>query len=133
MAATNLNIRTDSDLKKRAERIFSDLGLNMSSAVNMFLKAVVRENGIPFDLKMERATVEVIPERQIEPVKKTSGKSAKAAVKPAAKSTAKKTAEKKPAEKKTAVKKTAKKAVKKKEEPKNPANLIDELINSLED
>lgn len=48
MTTTNLNIRTDKDVKKRAERIFSELGLNMTSAINMFLRAVIRENGIPF-------------------------------------------------------------------------------------
>ena len=45
---TNLNIRTDKDVKERAEAIFSELGLNMTSAVNMFLRTTIRENGIPF-------------------------------------------------------------------------------------
>ncbi len=53
MATTNLNIRTDKEIKEQAEQIFSDLGLNMTTAVNMFLRAVIRENGIPFDLKLE--------------------------------------------------------------------------------
>lgn len=52
MTTTNLNIRTDKDVKKRAERIFSELGLNMTSAINMFLRAVIRENGIPFSPKL---------------------------------------------------------------------------------
>ena len=52
--STNLNIRTDQEIKERAELIFSELGLNMTTAVNMFLRASVRENGIPFDLKLER-------------------------------------------------------------------------------
>ncbi|OLR56459.1 damage-inducible protein J [Hornefia porci] len=53
MATTNLNIRTDKEIKEQAEQIFSDLGLNMTTAVNIFLRAVIRENGIPFDLKLE--------------------------------------------------------------------------------
>lgn len=53
MATTNLNIRTDKEIKEQAEQIFSDLGMNMTTAVNMFLRAVIRENGIPFDLKLE--------------------------------------------------------------------------------
>ena len=53
MATTNLNIRTDKEIKEQAEQIFSDLGLNVTTAVNMFLRAVIRENGIPFDLKLE--------------------------------------------------------------------------------
>lgn len=50
--ATNLNIRTDKEVKEAAESIFSELGLNMTTAVNMFLKQVIRENGIPFSLKL---------------------------------------------------------------------------------
>ena len=53
MATTNLNIRTDKEIKEQAEQIFSDLGLNMTTAVNMFLRSTIRENGIPFDLKLE--------------------------------------------------------------------------------
>lgn len=53
MATTNLNIRTDKEVKEQAEQIFSDLGLNMTTAVNMFLRSTIRENGIPFDLKLE--------------------------------------------------------------------------------
>ena len=53
MAATNLNIRTDKDVKEQAEKIFNELGLTMSAAVNMFLKTTIRENGIPFSLKLD--------------------------------------------------------------------------------
>lgn len=53
MAITNLNIRTDKDVKERAEEIFSELGLNMTTAINMFLRTAIRENGIPFNLKLE--------------------------------------------------------------------------------
>ena len=52
MASTNLNIRTDQDVKDEAEQIFSELGLNMTTAINMFLRTVIRENGIPFQLKL---------------------------------------------------------------------------------
>lgn len=53
MASTNINVRTETELKNKAEKIFEDLGLNMSVAINMFLKQTVRENGIPFSLKLE--------------------------------------------------------------------------------
>lgn len=53
MATTNLNIRTDKDVKNQAEMIFNELGLNMTTAVNMFLRATIRENGIPFSLKVD--------------------------------------------------------------------------------
>ena len=49
MSATNLNIRTDKEIKNQAEEIFNELGLNMTTAINMFLRTVVREYGIPFE------------------------------------------------------------------------------------
>lgn len=52
MESTNLNIRTDKEVKFAAEKIFEELGLNMTTAVNMFLRQVIRENGIPFELKL---------------------------------------------------------------------------------
>ena len=51
MAKTNINIRVDSELKQSAEELFNDLGLNMSSAITIFLKSVVSYDGIPFELK----------------------------------------------------------------------------------
>lgn len=53
MATTNLNIRTDQTVKDQAEQLFNELGLNMTTAVNLFLRAVVRERGIPFALKLD--------------------------------------------------------------------------------
>ena len=53
MATTNLDIRTDKVVKEQAEQIFNELGLNMSTAINIFLKTTIREHGIPFDLKLD--------------------------------------------------------------------------------
>ena len=53
MATTNLNIRTDKEIKDQADRIFSELGLNMTTAINIFLRTTIRENGIPFALKLD--------------------------------------------------------------------------------
>lgn len=50
---TNLNIRTDKNIKDQAEEIFNQLGLNMTTAINMFLRTAIRENGIPFELKLD--------------------------------------------------------------------------------
>ena len=50
--STTINVRVDSDLKKESERIFKDLGFGMTTAFVMFLKAVVRNNGIPFSLEI---------------------------------------------------------------------------------
>ena len=49
---TTINIRVDNDLKKNAEAIFEEIGLGMTSALTIFLKAVVRNNGIPFSLEI---------------------------------------------------------------------------------
>ena len=49
----NLNIRVDDTLKKQAETIFSELGISLSAATTMFLKQVVRYNGIPFELRVD--------------------------------------------------------------------------------
>ena len=53
MSTTNLNIRTDKAVKDQAEAIFNELGLSLTTAVNMFLRTVIRENGIPFELKLD--------------------------------------------------------------------------------
>ena len=53
MATTNLNIRTDKVVKEQAEQIFNELGLNMTTAINIFLRTTIREHGIPFELKLE--------------------------------------------------------------------------------
>ena len=53
MATTNLNIRTDKDIKEQAEMIFNELGLTMTTAINMFLRTTIREHGIPFALKLD--------------------------------------------------------------------------------
>jgi len=45
---TNVTIRVDEDLKKQAEELFSDFGMNMTTAYIMFLKQAVREQRIPF-------------------------------------------------------------------------------------
>jgi DNA-damage-inducible protein J len=51
MATTNLNVRVDEDLKKKAEQLFADLGLNMSSAITVFLRSSVDYDGIPFEIR----------------------------------------------------------------------------------
>lgn len=50
MATSLIQVRIDNDLKTKANQIFSDLGLDISSAIRMFLKRSVLENGIPFSM-----------------------------------------------------------------------------------
>jgi len=48
-----ISLRVDDELKRNAERAFDDIGLSMSTAINIFLKTVVRENRIPFELSAD--------------------------------------------------------------------------------
>ncbi|MCL2352411.1 MAG: type II toxin-antitoxin system RelB/DinJ family antitoxin [Firmicutes bacterium] len=51
MAQTNLTIRIDDNIKQEAEILFNKIGLNMSSAINVFFRQAIREQAIPFELK----------------------------------------------------------------------------------
>ena len=53
MATTNMSIRTEKEIKDQADQIFNELGLNMTSAINIFLRAAIREKGLPFALKLD--------------------------------------------------------------------------------
>jgi DNA-damage-inducible protein J len=53
MSSTNLNIRTDKDVKEQTEQLFAELGLNMTTAINLFLRTAIRKRGIPFDLVLD--------------------------------------------------------------------------------
>ena len=46
-----VNVNVDSNIKKEATEILNGLGLNMSTAINMFLTQVVMQDGIPFEVK----------------------------------------------------------------------------------
>lgn len=48
-----VQVRIDKELKEEAERLFDDLGLDITTALRMFLKAAVREQKIPFELIRE--------------------------------------------------------------------------------
>ncbi|MDR0468939.1 MAG: type II toxin-antitoxin system RelB/DinJ family antitoxin, partial [Peptococcaceae bacterium] len=48
-----VNIRIDDELKEKADILFDELGLNMTTAFNIFIKAAVRQRGIPFDLSID--------------------------------------------------------------------------------
>ena len=50
MAQTSINIRTDENLKKQFDEICEQMGLNLSAAMNIYMKAVVRQRGIPFKI-----------------------------------------------------------------------------------
>ena len=45
-----INIRIDDNLKEKAEILFDELGLNMSTAFNIFIRQSIRQGGIPFEI-----------------------------------------------------------------------------------
>ena len=47
-----VTVRVDENVKKEAETLFKKIGLNMSTAMNLFLKKCILEQGIPFELKV---------------------------------------------------------------------------------
>ena len=53
ISMAQISLRVDDDVKINAERTFDEIGLSMSSAINIFLKTVVRENRIPFELSAD--------------------------------------------------------------------------------
>ena len=50
---SNINIRIDADIKAKAEKVFSSLGLTPTTAIVLFYNQVIRTNSIPFELKTE--------------------------------------------------------------------------------
>lgn len=64
---TNISIRMDADLKKQADELFAELGMNLSTAFNIFVKQSLREGKIPFDISMNqpnRATIAAMLEAE---------------------------------------------------------------------
>lgn len=49
----NLNLQIDDDLKREVEAVLKNLGISLSAATTLFLKQVVRHNGIPFKIKAD--------------------------------------------------------------------------------
>ena len=58
MSETRLSVRVDNTTKKQAEAVFSALGMNMSTGINIFLAQVARSRAIPFTLELGGDTIE---------------------------------------------------------------------------
>lgn len=58
MANSNINIRIDSETKIQAQELFSSLGLDMSTAVNIFIRQALNYGGIPFSIRQTRYNLE---------------------------------------------------------------------------
>ena len=59
-STTNISIRMDSDLKAKADALFGELGMNLSTAFNVFVRQSLREGRIPFDISLNQPNKETI-------------------------------------------------------------------------
>lgn len=67
MAQAMLNVRIDSEDKSRFEKFCRQTGLNISTCINMFVKAVLREQRLPFEVKVAPLyDKEIMPKNQTE-------------------------------------------------------------------
>ena len=53
---TNLNIKIDRDLKAKADRLFNEMGMTLTTAVNVFVRQAVLERAIPFKIYRDAET-----------------------------------------------------------------------------
>ena len=60
MSKVSTSVSIDTDVKVKAQELFADLGLDLSTAINIFLKQCIRENGIPFSIQREVPNVDTI-------------------------------------------------------------------------
>lgn len=60
MTTTNINIRMDSDLKAQADALFGELGMNLSTAFNIFVRQSIRDVGIPFEITLNQPSKDTI-------------------------------------------------------------------------
>ena len=58
MVDTRLNVRVDNSTKKQAEAVFTELGMNMSTGINIYLAQVARLRAIPFPLELSGDPIE---------------------------------------------------------------------------
>ena len=57
---TNFSVRIDSNIKKQCEAMYGELGINLTTAINVFLRQSLRVGGFPFDVRMEQPNKETI-------------------------------------------------------------------------
>ncbi|MCL2220328.1 MAG: type II toxin-antitoxin system RelB/DinJ family antitoxin [Chitinispirillia bacterium] len=56
MPTTTINVRTDSELKANVQSILADLGLDISTAINVYLNQIVYKKAIPFEISKPEPT-----------------------------------------------------------------------------
>ena len=57
-----MSIRLDSEVKEQAQQVFSNLGMDMTTAINIFLRQAIQYQGLPFDVRLDenRRLLEVL-------------------------------------------------------------------------
>ncbi len=60
MAKVSTSISLDADVKAKAQELFADFGLDLSTAINIFLRQSIRENRIPFSIQREVPNADTI-------------------------------------------------------------------------
>ena len=62
MSKTSMSIRLDSEVKEQAQQVFSNLGMDMTTAINIFLRQAIQYQGLPFDVRLDenRRLLEVL-------------------------------------------------------------------------
>ncbi len=58
---TNFSVRIDKQLKQESEALFRDLGMNLTTAINVFLRRAIRAGGFPFEIKQDQPNKETLP------------------------------------------------------------------------
>ena len=62
MSKTSMSIRLDSEVKEQAQQVFNDLGMDMTTAINIYLRQAIQYQGLPFDVRLDenRKLLEVL-------------------------------------------------------------------------
>ena len=53
MPKTSMSIRLDSEVKEQAQQVFNHLGMDMTTAINIFLRQAIQYQGLPFDVRLD--------------------------------------------------------------------------------
>ena len=55
MSKTSMSIRLDSEVKEQAQQVFSNLGMDMTTAINIFLRQAIQYQCLPFDVRLDES------------------------------------------------------------------------------
>ena len=59
-STTSVSVRMDSDIKKQCESLYGELGINLTTAINVFLRQSLRVGGFPFDVRLDQPNKETV-------------------------------------------------------------------------